>query len=177
MIKNERQYKITKSQLKKFVDTLDLLKKENTSDIHPLFVKAQLDSIKSQIQTFEREIAEYEKIKDGQVSCFSIDISDFSTGIINSRIASGLNHKEFGGILGVTAQQIQKYESENYQSTSLSRIQEIISILGINVKTTFNLAKRGEDEKKPKFSIPEGMNLEGIRQKVIQHKSPLVLIN
>ncbi len=177
MIKNERQYRITKSQLKKFEDTLELLKKENTTDIHPLFAKAQLDSIKSQIQTFKREIAEYEKVKEGLVSCFSIDISEFSTGIINSRIARGLNHEEFGEILGVTAQQIQKYESENYQSTSLKRIQEIINPLEINVKTIFNLAKREEIEEKFNFSIPENMNTERIRQKVIQQKSPFVLIN
>ena len=55
MVKNDRQLKITKSQLKKFKDTLEILKNTDTSDMHPLFAKAQIDSIKSQIESFEKE--------------------------------------------------------------------------------------------------------------------------
>lgn len=164
MIKNELQYKITKKQLKKFLETLELLSKEDASELHPLFAKAQLDSINSQIETFNREINEYEKIKAGQVNCFDLDISNFSEGIINSRIARGLNHKEFGTILGVTGQQIQKYESENYQSTSLSRIQEIINTLGINVKTIFNLTKSDNCVKPSDFILPNDINTDAVNK-------------
>ena len=176
MIKNERQYKITKSQLKKFEDTFKLLSNDDSTDIHPLFAKAQLDSILSQIETLKREIADYEKIKSGIMDCFTIDISDLSAGIINSRIARGLNHEKFGKILGVSAQQIQKYEAENYQSTSLSRIQEIINTLGISVKTTFNLSNNKKTAQEYDFSIPEGMNTERIRKKVMQQQTPFVII-
>ena len=100
-----------------------------------------------------------------------MDISDFSDGIINSRIARGLNHKEFGKILGVTEQQIQKYESENYQSTSLSRIQEIINTLEINVKTTFNLTKNSNCISSDDFLLPVDINPNAINEVYRKRKS------
>lgn len=55
MIKNERQYKISKAQLKKFHDTFTSFGKKAKSDIHPALIKAQKDAIKSQIDDLVEE--------------------------------------------------------------------------------------------------------------------------
>jgi HTH-type transcriptional regulator/antitoxin HigA len=165
MIKNERQYHITKSKLKKFNEAIKIIE-ETQNDEDPLLVKLQLDSIRSQIEVFEIEIAEFEKLKSGEIDYFSTDIFNLSEGIINSRIAKGLNHKELGDLLGVSEQQVQKYESENYKGTSLNRLQEIISILGIRVETIFKLSQDDSLDTNVDFLIPEDLNICEIRKKI-----------
>ncbi|SDL24322.1 helix-turn-helix domain-containing protein [Kriegella aquimaris] len=162
MIKNEKQYRITKNELKKFKDALVLLKKSNVTDIHPLLIKAQYDSIESQIQELEEEVLEYEKLKSGEVKKIVIDINDISTGLINARIARGYNHEKLADLLGIKAQQIQKYESENYTKTSLNRLLEIIKILEIGGETVLSLSNRKIERSSFKFSLPPNVDTEGI---------------
>jgi len=169
MIKNDRQFKITKNQLKKFEETLEILKNTDTSEIHPLFAKAQLDSIESQIESLKREIKEYEAIKNGDIINFTSDFFELSSCIIKARIAKGLNHEEFGKLLDVTAQQIQKYESEDYSGTSLRRLQEIVKVLGLKSRVYFEL----KEIKTVGFLIPDGYNLEGMKDAFSERKMPL----
>lgn len=65
MITNERQYKITKAQIEKFKQIIELLKKESISEDRntQLLQKVQKDAILSQIGDFEDEIREYEALK------------------------------------------------------------------------------------------------------------------
>ena len=51
MIKNERQYRITKSQAEKFAHALEGMTDEydEVSEIHPLIRKAQEDSLRFQL--------------------------------------------------------------------------------------------------------------------------------
>ena len=65
MIKNERQYRITKTQLEGFSQTLaDAKSRSSESEgIHPLIAKAQEDALRSQIADLERELREYESLK------------------------------------------------------------------------------------------------------------------
>jgi len=65
MIENEKQYKITKNELKKFKKSLKMLFKSDNSNIHPLLYQVQFDSIESQIQEFKKDIEEYKKLKGG----------------------------------------------------------------------------------------------------------------
>ncbi|MEM5564739.1 helix-turn-helix transcriptional regulator [Psychroserpens sp. AS72] len=165
MIKNEKQYRISKGKLKKFNEALDLIKKADNNGIHPLLIKAQIDSIDSQIEEFKHDISEYENLKTGKVTRFITSIGDLSKGIINSRIARGYNHEELGRKLGVSAQQIQKYEAENYLNTSLKKLIEVISILDVDAETEFNLEEKSIHPE-VHFLIPDGYNAELIQNKI-----------
>jgi len=166
MIKNEKQYRITKNELKKFKQTLDILSKTDNSNIHPLLVKAQRDSIESQIQEFNEDIEEYEKLKSGSIDSLTVSLFELSKGLISSRIAKGLNHKQLGELLGVSEQQIQKYESDNYQSTSLNRLQDVVNILDVSVNSTFKLVKGVDYMKKYRFLTPSGVDADDISNKI-----------
>lgn len=72
MIENDVQYKLTKKCLKEFEESLLLI----DTSINQLLVKIQQDSIKSQIDEFLNDIAEYEstlrlkeKVKEILISC------------------------------------------------------------------------------------------------------------
>lgn len=66
MIKNELEYRITKLWMKKFEVAIQEFLKETHEDQHPLLVKAQIDSMKSQLQDLEIQVYEYEKERRSQ---------------------------------------------------------------------------------------------------------------
>ena len=61
MIKNERQYRITKAQANRFSQTLQSLAEADGVD--PLIVKAQRDALSSQIADLEEELRKYRTLK------------------------------------------------------------------------------------------------------------------
>jgi hypothetical protein len=67
MIKNEREYRITKAQANKFEQALSqLAAPEGAAGLHPLIQKAQGDALQSQLDELREQIAEYEALRSGQ---------------------------------------------------------------------------------------------------------------
>ena len=134
MIKNERQYRITKAQADRFSQTLDSLRQRSgeTEGAHPLIAKAQEDALRSQLADLEEELRKYESLKAGK---FPIDelsvVTELPTVLIKARIAQGLTQKDLAERLGLQEQQIQRYEATDYASASLTRIREVVSALGV----------------------------------------------
>jgi uroporphyrinogen-III synthase len=62
MIKNNRQYRITRSQSKKFEEALQQLQTKG-SKLHPLLQKAQREAILSQLEDLRAEMREYEALR------------------------------------------------------------------------------------------------------------------
>lgn len=135
MIKNERQYKITKSQAEKFRQALDDFDNGTETNIHPLLVKAQKDSLMSQYDELYLQIEEYEALKSGQRQVLeNIAWEDLPRALIQARIASGLTQKDLADRIGMKEQQIQRYEMQEYATASFDRLKEIIQALDINVQ-------------------------------------------
>jgi len=164
MIKNEKQYGVTKSNLKKFQDAIKVITKSSSSK-NPLLLKLQIDSIQSQIDIFEEEIKMYEGLKKGEITKVSRDFEHLSCGIIESRIAKGYNQKQLAELLKTSEQQVQKYESENYSNISLKRLQEIVVVLEVEVGATFKFDKKSPLIKSD-FLVPLGVNPDLIRNKI-----------
>lgn len=134
MIKNERQYRITKAQAEKFTSALEELQKSSRAEsvTHPLLRKAEEDALQSQLDDLSAQIEEYDALRSGRVA--APDLSSFINlpeALIRTRIAMGLSQKELANRLSLKEQQIQRYEATEYSSASLSRIREIIRALGI----------------------------------------------
>lgn len=130
MIKNERQYKFTKTQVERFERTLAELRSRSLeeTDLHPLVVKAQEDAVSGQIVDLKEELQVYESMKAGTFSLEQLDVvSELSNMLIGARIAQGISQKELAERIGLKEQQIQRYEATDYASASLSRIREIVS--------------------------------------------------
>ena len=66
MIKNERQYRITKSQALKFERAIAGVSANPNRELHPALRKAQLDGLKSQLGDLTRELRDYELLQSGK---------------------------------------------------------------------------------------------------------------
>ena len=136
MIKNERQYKITRSQVEKFKESLQTLKKSNKTlpGVDPRFQKLEKDALESQLLDLEREIQEYEDLKTGKIPIMELlTIRDLPTTLIKARIALGLSQKDLADRIGLPEQQIQRYESTDYESASMTRMKQIIDALHLEI--------------------------------------------
>ncbi|MDY0279040.1 MAG: helix-turn-helix transcriptional regulator [Salinivirgaceae bacterium] len=134
MIKNNRQYRITRSQSKKFEEALQQLHTKG-SKLHPLLQKAQKEAILSQLEDLRAEMREYEALRSGIVDFSEIEnIERLPEAIIKARIASGLTQKNLAEQIGLKEQQIQRYEATDYKTASFGRLLEIANILNLKLK-------------------------------------------
>lgn len=140
MIKNDRQYRITKSQADKFEKALSELELPNT-DLHPIQRKAYIEALASQLEELKFQVAEYEALLSGETTVLQLhSFDEISDALIKARIASGMSQKELAEKLGLKEQQIQRYEATGYRTASIDRVSEIVKVLGISVKEDFFLS-------------------------------------
>ena len=142
MIKNERQYRITKAQAEKLHTALAQLNRSRGSvTVHPVLRKAQADALRSQLADLHAEMNEYESLRAGKRTTLELaSLEDLPRALIQARIAAGLSQKELAGRLGLKEQQIQRYEVTNYASASLARVQLIAQAIGLRVQADAFLA-------------------------------------
>ena len=136
MIKNERQYRITRAQADRFSEALRSLETDaaHESELHPRLLSLQKDALQSQLSDLQAEIKEYEALKAGDFAFEQLKgISELPMLLIRARIATGLSQRDLAGRLGLKEQQIQRYEATDYASASFTRISEVVSALGIEI--------------------------------------------
>lgn len=132
MIKNERQFKLTRSQVQRFEDSLADLRSRDTSDIHPVQQDLELRSIASTIAELEAGMRTYVGLRDGEIAPVAItDVASIPRALIEHRIAAGLSQRELAERLDLKEQQIQRYEAEDWATASLSRLVQVADALGI----------------------------------------------
>lgn len=138
MIKNERQYKITRAQAVRFSNALENLRKGSDADngLPPLMAKAQEDAIGSQLADLESELREYESLKAGKFQWDSLSIvADLPSILIKARIARGLSQKDLAERVGLKEQQIQRYEATDYATANLGRIMEVVNAFDVEINS------------------------------------------
>ena len=87
--------------------------------------KAAFATPAATIASLEQQVAEYRLLKDGKVVHSECnDLADLPRILISARIAKGLSQKDLGNELGMTQQQVQRYEATDYMSASLSHLIE-----------------------------------------------------
>jgi ribosome-binding protein aMBF1 (putative translation factor) len=133
MIKNERQYRITKAQATKFEHAL--AQRDAGPPVHPLLRKAQEDALRSQLADLRAELEAYEALQARQPAVLELaSFEDLPRVLIQGRITAGISQKELAERLGLKEQQIQRYEATDYASASLKRVNEVIRALGLKVR-------------------------------------------
>lgn len=134
MIRNEREYRITKAQAERFRQTLAEFGAEKDSLVPPRLRQAQVDALRSQLADLEAELRQFESLRSGRrrvIRAQSLD--ELPRALIQTRLALGLSQRELAGRLGLKEQQIQRYEATEYASASLRRISEVIHALGVEL--------------------------------------------
>lgn len=132
MIKNEVQYRLTKTSAEGFEKRLNWLRAnpEERAHLDPMLAKAEEDALESMIEELREELQEYERIKQGHVDVeVLLTVGKISGVLINARIARGLSHRQLANMVGLKEQQIQRYESKDYVNVDLGRVQEIARAL------------------------------------------------
>jgi ribosome-binding protein aMBF1 (putative translation factor) len=132
MIKNEREYKITKASLAKFEQSLAFIVNRQGSGPPDDAAKLKLQeaAARSMLCELQEQIAEYEKLRAGRFDLAALDMVEaIPSSLIRARIAAGWTQKELAKRLGISEQQIQKYESTDYESASFRKINEIATVL------------------------------------------------
>lgn len=139
---NQRDYKSAKARLAQIQAALgqeavfDSLKSNLSADVAP----ARRDALRAEAQRLQEEIGAYENLQTSQARhTFSAD-DDLGILPILGRIARCLSQREMGDLLGVSEQQIQRYESDRYAGVSLSRYKKIMEILGIDLHSRLKTA-------------------------------------
>jgi ribosome-binding protein aMBF1 (putative translation factor) len=142
MILNERQYAITKAQIKKFELVLSQVKNsEIPKDINgQLRRETHLDGLESQLEEMREEVEEYERLKAGEIENLTIEsYSQLPSALIQARIIRGWTQEQLAERLGVKAQQVQRDEANLYAGASFSKLLAIQKALNLEVKLTVNL--------------------------------------
>lgn len=135
MIRNDREFKITKAQAASFEKALADATSDTSDSLHPMIRQAQLDAMRSQLDELQAELAEYEALKEGRRDIIEVaSLEDLPKALIQGRIAARLTQRELAKRLGMREQQVQRYEATEYASVSFSRLAEIAKVIGIRCR-------------------------------------------
>lgn len=133
MIRNERQYRITKTQADKFARALIELSARTPAN--PLMAELETNALRSQLEELQHQLREYDELRSGERTVISVESFDeLPDALVQARIAAGLSQKELADRLGLKEQQVQRYEATGYQSASLTRIGQVVDALKVKVR-------------------------------------------
>ncbi len=143
MITNERQYKITRSQLRKFKNAIDnhnfdeAMKRLGSVEL----ITAEVEAMQSEFEILTDQIAEYETLISGSIKKFTAtSLQELPKVLIRSRIAKRLTQRELAEMVGLKEQQIQRYEASFYSGANIKRLNEIAEALKLNINNIIELS-------------------------------------
>jgi len=133
MITNDVQYRTAKTQadrLDRLVD--ELAKRPIPSDDGELRRKLEVAAVEGQLGELRAQLSEYDALREGRVAVGELSsLDDLPRLLVRSRIAAGLSQRSLAERLGLKEQQIQRYESSDYASASLSRLRQVAAAVGL----------------------------------------------
>lgn len=134
MIKNERQYQVTQRKIAEMRAALDRLRANQAIDAGEIVIRARF--AEAQIEVLADEVAEYENLKQGKVVSLPItSLKEIAQALIKARIGRGWTQADLAEKLDTQEQQVQRYESLEYQTASLARVLEISQALGVDLRS------------------------------------------
>ena len=136
MITNERQYRITKSEARKFEQAIAAARgREPSADVDPRIHEAMIGSLESELAILRDDLDRYEALKAGKVKKRRVgSLRELPVLLIEGRIAAGLTQRQLGQRLDLPEQQIQRYEATMYSGVSLDRLQDVADALGLEIE-------------------------------------------
>jgi DNA-binding transcriptional regulator YiaG len=142
VITNERQYRITNAEVKRFEEALAAEAAAGPSpDVHPRIHQAMLDAMASERDELRAQLARYDDLRSGRVAERTLNSwRELPIALIEARIAARLTQRELAERLGVPEQQVQRWEANSYAGVAIERLQEIADALQLQVLETVTYA-------------------------------------
>jgi transcriptional regulator with XRE-family HTH domain len=150
MITNERQYRITQAEAKRFEQALEQAAHEQAPvDVDPRLHEAMIDGLRHQLDDLREELHQYEDLREGKITkrVFT-SLLDLPNALIEGRIVRRLTQKELAKRLGLPEQQVQRYEGTRYAGVSLERLQQVADAVGITLKETVEYDSRAPTQRR-----------------------------
>jgi len=143
MIKNEKQYRITTAQARRFEAAVaELDRQERPANIAPRLWQAQRDAALSQLHDLRQQIDAYERLHVCKAKELVLEnVEDLPKTLIRARIAAGMTQEGLAHRLGLKTQQIQRYEATEYESASFARIRKVVQALGLRMPKPARLVR------------------------------------
>jgi HTH-type transcriptional regulator/antitoxin HipB len=138
VIANQRQYRITKVQLARFEEALAEHRASAPSPgVHPRIHQAMGDAMESKILELGAQIARYDDLRNGRVAQRTLtSLRELPVALIEGRIAARLTQRELAVRLGLSEQQVQRWEANSYNGVSVDRLQDVVDALGVTLLET-----------------------------------------
>lgn len=146
MLHNEVEYRNAKKRLDDLQSEIDKRSLAVEREAHQQTTPAVIESLRMKIGDVERELEEYEELKNGLVTWFEAsDLDEFGELVIKARIAKGWSQTDLAEALETHPQQVQRYERNDWQKISLWRLQEIVEVLDLHLKISAYIDRREGD--------------------------------
>src|SRR5262245_54279165 len=107
MIKNEREYRITKAHAESFKKVLAQLSETSRgqSEADQILYQLQEDTLRGQIEELSLQLEEYDALRTGEIKVLELDsFADLPIALIKARIAAGLSQDDLADRLGLKKQ-------------------------------------------------------------------------
>ncbi len=132
-IKNLHQRKITAARRAEFADSLAELE-QRLANANPAD-QISAAALRSYIVEFDDELAEFDALATADEITIA-GIADIGRALIHARIASGLTQAALAKRVGLKTAAINRYETNDYQTTNLTRLNEIAEALDFDLHAT-----------------------------------------
>jgi transcriptional regulator with XRE-family HTH domain len=135
MIKNDRQYRLTKAQVRSFIAAVSSIDRQAPpAEVDPGISEIQKRALRSQLEEMSQDLKEYEALKSGKVTSFDAQsLADLPTLLVKARIARGLTQKDLANSLKVKEQQVQRWEVNDYSGASIETLKAVANALKVEI--------------------------------------------
>ena len=132
MVRNEKQYRITKTQARMFAESVRAIEEGRADRLakDPVIAKAQKEVLMSQLADLESELREYDDLKKMIRALDGLDAEYVPPpALIEARTALGITRQDLAERVGLKEREIRRYEETNYDSAGAARIAEVAAAL------------------------------------------------
>ncbi|MFC5284751.1 helix-turn-helix domain-containing protein [Pedobacter alpinus] len=168
MIKNNSQYNRIKSKIDELTQAKEAFLEENKDHESAKF-QIGVNSFDAILSDLVKEKEDYESLSGGGFHIIQPkSLESLPVAIIQTRIALGYTQKTFAELMGLKEQQVQRYESEDYQGVSFDRLLDFSEALGLKFffeKTIISI------DKESVFSFGDEITEEAVEQEVLKVKN------
>ncbi len=145
MIKNEKQYKISKKLLTELDEKIANAQQGVNGDEKKQVIVNSLARFRDQV---EDEIKTYETLKSPNTTKLKErSLTDLPILITEFKIANNLTHKEFSKTLGLKEQQLQRYEAEGFKTVSFQNLVKFLDLMKLDLTIKETSLKRRSAKK------------------------------
>ena len=130
MIKNERQYAVTRSRVRDFERSLSALDDGLRQD-GGLPDNLGRDALRGQLEDLRGEVAEYERLRAGDTAAAPYDLEDLPRTLIKRRISLGMGVREVAERLGLEEQRVREYERTDYEGADYDTMMGALTVLSV----------------------------------------------